>query len=327
MDVKNQNDQQATRAGEENDDPVSTRSDGALPAYFVDRVVHMMGKSQTFEREAHLGLRGQFRELVLTELLQPLVPHTCRLTHGTVIDANGPRRNPTKARNFEDDILVIDSECLPPFFELDGRGVYPVESVLARVEVKSGFNARSLREAIDGAAAFATLTPDLGDTSYGQWARPIQVLFAFRSDYVEGNDFGHFLRALAEHGNIHSPAVRYLCIPGRGFWVHGNRPFTREPRRWHQCLAAGTGYTEVLGFVALLLHELPRIRELRRRASLSRYVECLAGLAPAAIPEDLGQPDSSQHAKWDEPSWLDPPQPGRTTELVDELLAKLLLQR
>ena len=131
-----------------------------ITLFFKARIERMMAEANGLGKVInHPGLKGTFRELLLRELLEPLIPHTCRLTRGTVVGYNGTRKTLGKIRTEDDDILIVDGECLPPFFETGAEGIYPVESVLSRIEVKSTINRAEVHRAIEGACNFATLTP------------------------------------------------------------------------------------------------------------------------------------------------------------------------
>ena len=260
-------------------------SSGPLAAFFGGRIRSLHDQARRAVAPNLISspwLRGYFRELLLRDLLQPLIPHTCRLVTGTVVDSwrrRGPRKRP------QDDILLVDGECLPPLFEVTDNGMYPVESVLARFEVKTTIRDKDevgsiLRAAEEfwrlkpimmkrqGAAPSAE--PDLDP-------RPLQVLFAFNK--VKQRWLAQ-LRAGLDHLMKRSPGARFFfCVPGQLLWAY-TRPYPDVGTDWYCCDLAESQeeeFPEVLSFIALLLQELPALREMRRReARLSRYVRCLS---------------------------------------------------
>ncbi|HJX64897.1 MAG TPA: hypothetical protein VJ860_13225 [Polyangia bacterium] len=69
---------------------VSVASGEPLAAFFSGRIrsLHDLGHRAITSEQIHSPwLRGYFRELPLRELLEPLIPHTCRLVTGTVVDS------------------------------------------------------------------------------------------------------------------------------------------------------------------------------------------------------------------------------------------------
>lgn len=223
-------------------------------------------------------LRGRMRELLLQNLLEPLVPHTCRLVTGTVVDAMGTRR-----RSSQDDILLIDGECLPPLFEESRHGVYPVESVLARIEVKTKLRNGELKDIIDGAHSFWRLKPSVLENEPDQdqslnpdQIKPLQILFAFQAQPRCLESLGRLAKATFRHEH----QKYFICVPQRGLWAHTRLYGKSDP--WYACeVALGQNgsdpfeFQEVLSLVALMLQELPALRELKKRAALGKYVRCL----------------------------------------------------
>jgi hypothetical protein len=65
----------------------------------------------------------------------------------------------------------------------------------------------------------------------------------------------------------------FVCVVGKGFWHWGKTP-SGKAHRWRVC-PCDKKHSEVLSFLALLLDRLPTIREGRRQATFSGYVECL----------------------------------------------------
>lgn len=78
----------------------------------------------------HRGEKGKFREAFLRELIAALLPRRFAMGSGVVID-RWNRQSP------QADIIIYDAFNMPPILERDGQGIYPIDSVLRVIEVKS----------------------------------------------------------------------------------------------------------------------------------------------------------------------------------------------
>jgi len=76
---------------------------------------------------------GELKEIFVSKVLSHFLPSQYDLGSGVIINKDGQQSNQT-------DIIVYDKRFLPPFIKEQHIGVYPVESVLATIEVKSKLN-------------------------------------------------------------------------------------------------------------------------------------------------------------------------------------------
>lgn len=103
----------------------------------------------------HGSLVGGVREFLVKRVLQTLLPPAAHIGMGRVIDAKG-------GMSKQIDIVIYDSRL--PVFELDGGiGLYPIEGVLATIEIKSNLNKRELWNALDNCNSVLSLTLGLTD--------------------------------------------------------------------------------------------------------------------------------------------------------------------
>ncbi|TDB01947.1 DUF6602 domain-containing protein [Halomonas marinisediminis] len=79
---------------------------------------------------SHPGEKGAFRELFVRSLITSIIPFHYGVGSGTVVDKWG-RQSP------QIDLIIYDKRLLPPLLEEVGHGVYPFDSVLRLIEVKS----------------------------------------------------------------------------------------------------------------------------------------------------------------------------------------------
>src|SRR6266550_513264 len=121
-----------------------------IDSYILDRLradaAHTIAVAECEDAIQHHGLRGRFREILIANLLAPWLPPFCKCATGMIIEAKNKSR-----RSTQDDILVIDPSLSPPVFaSTDGpEGVFLLNSVLFRIEVKSRITRQGLSDFID----------------------------------------------------------------------------------------------------------------------------------------------------------------------------------
>lgn len=174
----------------------------------------------------HPGLQGEVREILVRELLRPLLPPTLALGTGKIIDHTGGESD-------QIDVVVYDRAVMPPllFSETALLGLFPIEACVYAIEVKSTATPRTWRDASKKAASIKRLT--YLPTVYGQ-LRPHPVLPTF---FAFGNNLGSDPTRETElkrwkeytatasidlgppHGKIDMPVNHVVCVAGQGYGV------------------------------------------------------------------------------------------------------------
>ncbi len=247
--------------------------DDVLSSLMSARIGGILKQAETLSRVPHKGLRGRFRELLVGGILGQVLPPTCTVMHGTVIDADGRRYDASlsqgEKRKTEDDVLIVDAEVLAPLLFSVTDGIVPAEAVLARIEVKSTLDAAGLRDAVLGASQFRALELKIPKGEN----QTVQAVFAFGTDLTgtRKSELGRLREALeggAPDGS--DPPVQALCVVGSGLWTWGRKK-SSGGRGW-RLAEADDAHNEVLAFVGILMNSLPGLRELRRAARLGNYI-------------------------------------------------------
>jgi hypothetical protein len=94
-------------------------------------------KVQAIDKLGHRLTKGELRELFLNDLLINFMTSQFGIGSGIVVDSYG---NESK----QVDIIIYDNRILPPIVKNSNLGTYPIESVLAIIEVKSVLSKQSL---------------------------------------------------------------------------------------------------------------------------------------------------------------------------------------
>ena len=175
----------------------------------------------------HDGEKGAFREFFVAGLIRPLLPSQYGVGSGTVVSVSGKQSRQT-------DVIIHDRRSLPPIILAGQRGMFPVDSVLAVVEVKSTLKANHYCRLADAARHFLppSLDPDgLEIAIPGQLASgadapqaiwPLFSVFAYTSDAPKKSEFERLEEQVPEHNN----AIRLIGVLDKGVWCFENEAWT-----------------------------------------------------------------------------------------------------
>jgi hypothetical protein len=147
-------------------------------------------------------------------------------------------------------------------------GLFPVESVLFAIEVKSALSYGVLKSAHEKALKLANLRYLSGYRNQQMEFVPhpvmnlVPALFAFRSDLKKGSEIERYSRVVGEGGH---PAFGVLCVVGRGIW-------SMDPAlRWVEHKRSGE-YDEIVHFIGLLMASYPHIAQTRGFPAPGEYL-------------------------------------------------------
>jgi hypothetical protein len=213
----------------------------------------------------HAGLKGQLREIVVRDLLRPLLPTDVGIGSGQVISAY-------EENSLQQDIVLYDRRVVPPVLFEQVSGVFPLESVLFTIEVKSCLTLEELRKTHDSAAHLATFhhvpgTDDSGMLRRGGPGGPIEhlipCLVAFDSDLTSAGktELERYQELLAGE----APAIRVISVVQRGFWFWADE-------RWQNWLTRSPG-DELLGLMATIINTYRRVASTRLRPDFRKYLQ------------------------------------------------------
>jgi hypothetical protein len=118
-----------------------------------------VARAQACSTVGHNGLKGTLREIVVADLLRPLLPADVGIGTGQIIAHNGRTSR-------QHDVIIYDRSILPPILFDGGTGLFPVESVAYAIEIKSTLNAGELQSAHDAALELAELEYTSGEHDY-----------------------------------------------------------------------------------------------------------------------------------------------------------------
>ena len=97
---------------------------------------------------------GKYREYLIKNLLNKIVPKKYSITNGFIIDSDNNRTE-------EMDIIIYDSNYVPPFFD-ETYTIVPIESVVAVIQVKTTLTKAQLKKAMKNINSIDKLNAKIG---------------------------------------------------------------------------------------------------------------------------------------------------------------------
>ena len=211
---------------------------------------------------SHAGLKGQLREAIVRDLIRPFLPLRIGIGQGQIVSHDNKMSS-------QMDVILYDPGIVPPVI-FDGKdGLFPLESVLATIEVKSVLNATALREAHESAERLSQLpylpglrNPYTGDTVHHIVENVIPTVLALSTDLsVSGKSE---LDRMRELGFLSNSGLRGICVVGRGCWMAVGADWYLFPKV--------PQYAEVASFFSALTGALHRVAASRLFPQLDNYL-------------------------------------------------------
>lgn len=239
------------------------------------QVASALREAEGYTALAHQGAKGRLRELVVQELLQPLIPRAWGICTGFIVDGVG------NSASHQEDLIIYDQQLIPPLWTRGEQAFVPIEACLAVVEVKSLLTAQEVDSAIAHADRIANLAPDFrllpaysvpnderAARLHSAIRRPIYAVFALASNIraptnVESLN-AEWKRVCDRHshaGHV-TPRIDLLCSVRNGM-VCADR--AADDLRIHGRQDSDSAGGEVVAFISVLLDLLRTIAPLRHK--------------------------------------------------------------
>jgi hypothetical protein len=171
------------------------------------RVKAALAAAESLAAVEHALVKGRLRELLIDQLLRPLLPPSFGLGTGVIVDADG-------GNSGEIDIVVFNREILMPLLVGERDGIFPVEACLYAIEVKSVLERRDIGETIE---KFRRLQKLRRQPNANQF-EPVGTLFAFGDHMAKERDA--ILRHYDSVDSSTPPLIRVGCVVGRAYWYY-----------------------------------------------------------------------------------------------------------
>jgi hypothetical protein len=228
----------------------------------ITRAIAVAKSVQSIE---HLGTRGRLREVLVSELLRPLLPTNFDIMTGILVDHQGGSAH---NQSGQEDILIYSRDALPGGIRLAETGLLPIEACLAVIEVKSILTSKGIKQSIQHAERIKKLktlyeNPDIEQTEYKKSinfaAYPSYNVFSLSTDLTSNDNWRRFTdvhtNLKIENSNIFS-----ACIVGTGmaYWhPKGEISAGLTPRKTQITTAS---FSEVIAFLSII-SDFSRMRQ------------------------------------------------------------------
>lgn len=167
------------------------------------------------------GEKGAFREFFVAQLIRPFMPPHFGIGSGIVGDF-------WERQSRQSDVIIYDRRLLPPILLAGDRGIFPIDSVLAVIEVKSCLVARDYRLIVDAARHISphdennnpqglfikTLGKIVGEKGQRQATYPLYAVFAYTSDAQDKDEISRLMEQVPDSRDF----VRLICVLDKGIW-------------------------------------------------------------------------------------------------------------
>jgi len=210
--------------------------------------------ARSIDKVIHTELKGQIRELFIRELLIPVMPREFVVGSGNILSAYDDISN-------QIDVVVCDGRIVPPILFESGLGMFPIESALLTIEVKSELNAGELKTSHDSAKRVEKFAHAVKSATKIEHVVP--YLFAFSTDLVPAGKTE--IERYTELLSGDDPALRGICVVGRGFWFWADG-------KWQNWAFSGEN-GEVVEFLTAIINTVQGIAATRPRPDLRSYIQ------------------------------------------------------
>lgn len=211
----------------------------------------------------HQGVKGTVLEILLSKLFRPLLPSDIGVGTGQIIDSYGSTPSP------QIDIVIYNKEILPPALIDENIGLFPIESVLYTIEVKTTLNAAELTLANSSAKNinqnFYYLhgkEDESGKKAKHSISKPRSVVFALNTNLKKNG-----MSEAERYKKIYKDETHYLaaiCVAGREYCY--------DDRECWVSIRNADDYDEILNLIAGIANTYRSVSESRGFPLLGHYI-------------------------------------------------------
>ena len=221
-----------------------------------------VGAARAVRNIKHPSLKGQLREIVIRDLFGPLLPADVGVGTGEIISADDQHSG-------QQDVVIFDKRILPPMVLESATGVFPIESVLYAIEVKSKITRKQLRTSDQNATKLIRFMYKSGD--YDESGKSTEhtvdkvasCVFAFETDLTQEGK-SEIKRYDEIRDSKCDPALRAICVVGRGYWYWHKGQWTTWERT--------SEFDEIVGFITSIMNTYREVAATRKEPRLQVYL-------------------------------------------------------
>jgi hypothetical protein len=111
----------------------------AIKSHTTEIIEGVIAQANSIGSLTNPTLKGDLRELLIADLFERFLIQDFGIGTGQIINQKEQLSN-------QIDIIIYDKRILPPFLQLKNRGIFPAESVIAVIEVKSDLTEDEIKD-------------------------------------------------------------------------------------------------------------------------------------------------------------------------------------
>jgi hypothetical protein len=241
------------------------------------RVIAAIEGSMAARDIRHELLKGQLKEILIRDLFRPLLPINIGVGSGEVVTASDQHSK-------QQDIVVYDKRFFPPILFESSYGIFPIESVLYTIEVKSSLTEKGLKESHKAAKEVSNFSYSIGlpgetvDENVkellklhnlqpsNRLSKANSALLALGTDLKTNREVERYDRIRGDD----EAYLKAICVVTKGYWYRGRKARNNAeewitwPHRYR--------YAEVIGFMAGILTTCQSILRRRYYPNVDKYL-------------------------------------------------------
>lgn len=227
------------------------------------KVISAIAQADAAAGFTHQGVKGTVLELLIGQLFEPLLPADIGVGTGQIIDSYSGELSG------QIDIILYNKSILPPLLVAEKTGIFPIESVLYTIEVKTTLNASELKLAHESARKIGTkfgyrsgYLDEHGKAKPHSIKKVKSVIFALKSDLS-----GTGISEAERYKNLYGDEIAYIraiCVSGKEYWYDNGNYWVG--------FKEGEQYDEILAFIGGVTNTYRSVSESRGQPLLGNYI-------------------------------------------------------
>jgi hypothetical protein len=178
----------------------------AYKRIFTAKVASAITTAKSLDAVSHPGLKGELLEIIVGEILRPLLPTDIGIGSGQITTSY------SEELSTQQDVILYDRTVLPPVLIDKEKGIFPIESVLYTIEVKTKLTKRELRLAHESALKIKQMEAPIIRSNPG-YSPIIHTVFALDNDLSSSNEIVRYKKIYG-----YNPPIRSICVVGKEYW-------------------------------------------------------------------------------------------------------------
>ncbi|MDO9370680.1 MAG: hypothetical protein Q7T68_19115 [Sphingopyxis sp.] len=238
---------------------------------FVDNCRKAVMDANAAAEIDHSGMQGLVREIAAGQMFAKVIPPEIKIGTGKLVSCKGEMSSQV-------DIILYSPSILPPLLHDEKNGLFPVESAIYVIEIKSRLTAYCLKDALSNAISVDSLPMvqsehwqisltdgKIVESLTRNAIRPIKALFAFGSDLslAGESELDRYRKYDPEADK--NPVINVICVIGRGYWYH-------HKDGWN-FVSFSSDYDEIMSFLGGVTNTIPQIIAGKGRPNFGNYLE------------------------------------------------------